>query len=78
MPELIGYLNGTLVRHIFGLRTLIVKFLSCTLAVGSGLPVGPEGPMIHMGAMVGAGIVDVLRRIVPSLSRLANSQVSYL
>lgn len=24
--------------------------------MGSGLPVGPEGPMIHMGAIVGAGL----------------------
>ncbi len=56
MPELIGYLNGTLVRHIFNLRTLAVKFLSCAGAVGSGMPVGPEGPMIHMGALVGAGV----------------------
>ena len=52
MPELIGYLNGTLVRHIFNLRTLLVKFASCACAVGCGLPVGPEGPMIHMGALV--------------------------
>ncbi|XP_063710282.1 chloride channel protein C-like isoform X2 [Symsagittifera roscoffensis] len=56
IPELIGYLNGTVVRQIFNIRTLIVKFFSNVCAVGSGLPVGPEGPMIHMGSCVGAGI----------------------
>jgi hypothetical protein len=30
--------------------------VSCAAAVGSGLPVGPEGPMIHLGAMVGQGV----------------------
>lgn len=56
MPELIGFLNGTLIRHIFNLKTLVVKFLSCAFAVASGMPVGPEGPMIHMGALIGAGV----------------------
>lgn len=38
------------------MHTLVVKFASCALAVGSGLPVGPEGPMVHIGAMVGAAL----------------------
>lgn len=38
--------------QIFNLKTLVVKFVSCAAAVGVGLPVGPEGPMIHMGALV--------------------------
>ena len=49
LPELIAYLNGTNVRRIFSLKTYVVKFISCLLAVGSGLPVGPEGPMIALG-----------------------------
>ena len=49
IPELIGFLNGTVVRHIFNVKTMVVKFLSCCAAVGSGMPVGPEGPMIHLG-----------------------------
>ena len=28
---------------------MVVKFFSCVCAVASGLPVGPEGPMIHLG-----------------------------
>ncbi len=39
--------------QIFNLKTFAVKFLSAVTAVGSGLPVGPEGPMIHLGAIVG-------------------------
>lgn len=40
----------------FNIHTLIVKFISCAAAVGSGLPVGPEGPMVHIGAMVGGAL----------------------
>ena len=56
LPEVIGFLNGVHLPKILNVRTLIVKFISCVCAVGSGLPVGPEGPMIHMGAMIGGGI----------------------
>ena len=42
--------------QVFNVITLVVKFASCALAVGSGLPVGPEGPMVHIGAMVGAAL----------------------
>lgn len=58
--------------QIFNVRTLCVKFVSAVCAVASGLPVGPEGnsiafthcplnmvfsgPMIHMGAIIGAGV----------------------
>ena len=42
--------------QVFNVITLLVKFASCALAVGSGLPVGPEGPMVHIGAMVGAAL----------------------
>ena len=52
IPEVIGFLNGTVMRHVFNLRTFVVKFVSCCLGVGAGLPAGPEGPMIHIGYSV--------------------------
>lgn len=45
-----------MLSQVFNVRTLWVKFVSCAAAVGSGLPVGPEGPMIHIGAMIGAAL----------------------
>ena len=56
IPEIIGFLNGTKIKDIFKLQTLIVKFLSCAFAVGAGMPVGYEGPMIHLGSLAAAGI----------------------
>ena len=44
------------VPRVFHLRTFVVKFVSTMCAVASGLPVGPEGPMIHLGATLGAGL----------------------
>lgn len=56
VAEVMAYLNGCSMPKVMRLRTLVVKFLSAATAVGSGLPVGPEGPMIHIGATVAAGL----------------------
>jgi chloride channel 7 len=45
-----------LIPKVFNIFTVAVKFASCALCVASGLPVGPEGPMIHMGAAIGAAL----------------------
>ena len=54
-----AYINGVRVESMTRYRLLAVKLLSCGLAVGSGLPVGPEGPVIHMGSMIGAIIAPL-------------------
>ncbi|ESL09533.1 chloride channel protein [Trypanosoma rangeli SC58] len=56
VPDVMAYLNGIMFPRIFNIRTLVVKTLSCILAVGSGLPVGAEGPIIHIGSLIGAGL----------------------
>jgi chloride channel 7 len=56
IPEVIAFLNGVHIPKIFNVKTLGVKLLGVICSVGSGLPVGPEGPMIHMGGMIGAGV----------------------
>ena len=58
-PELISFLNGTMIEQFFNMDTFLVKFGSCALAVGAGMPVGPEGPMIHLGSLIGASLSQV-------------------
>ncbi|KAG5496405.1 hypothetical protein JKF63_02707 [Porcisia hertigi] len=56
IPDVMAYLNGVMFPRIFNIRNLVVKTLSCIFAVSAGLPVGTEGPMIHMGSLIGAGL----------------------
>eukprot|EP01061_Rhynchopus_euleeides_P016451 TRINITY_DN27731_c0_g1_i1.p1 TRINITY_DN27731_c0_g1~~TRINITY_DN27731_c0_g1_i1.p1 ORF type:complete len:1026 (+),score=383.43 TRINITY_DN27731_c0_g1_i1:274-3078(+) len=56
VPDVMAYLNGVTFPKVFNLKTLLSKLFSCALAVAGGLPCGPEGPMIHIGALIGAGL----------------------
>jgi hypothetical protein len=82
VPEVMAQLNGCKLPRTFEWRTAGVKFLSAVLCVGSGLPVGPEGPMIFLGATLGGLISQgtgflrrwpLLRRFWP-FERFRNSK----
>ena len=66
LPELRGYLNGTRVPGLLRLRTFVVKLLAIAFVIAAGLPLGREGPMVYLGAAVGALVFNTpaLRRLV--------------
>jgi chloride channel 7 len=56
IPEIKCYLNGVKVPHVVRIQTLLVKVVGTVLSVGGGMALGKEGPMIHTGAIIAAGI----------------------
>lgn len=54
--EIKCYLNGVKVPHILRVKTLLAKLVGTMFSVSAGLAVGPEGPMIHIGAITAAGV----------------------
>uniref|UniRef100_A0A8C5E1P8 Chloride channel protein n=1 Tax=Gouania willdenowi TaxID=441366 RepID=A0A8C5E1P8_GOUWI len=56
IPEIKSYLNGVKIPGIVRLRTFFCKVAGVLFSVAGGLFVGKEGPMIHSGAIVGAGL----------------------
>ncbi|XP_054707765.1 H(+)/Cl(-) exchange transporter 7-like [Uloborus diversus] len=56
IPVIKCYLNGVKVPEVVRLKTLIVKAIGVVTSVVGGLAVGKEGPMIHCGAVIAAGI----------------------
>jgi H+/Cl- antiporter ClcA len=56
IPEVKCYLNGIDLPRVVRVKTLICKVIGVTFSVAGGLPVGKEGPMVHSGAVVAAGI----------------------
>ena len=82
VPDVMAALNGCKLPYVFTWRTASVKMLSAAFAVGSGLPVGPEGPVIFLGSAIGAlvsqgtGFLNrsaVARRLWP-FARFRNSK----
>jgi chloride channel 7 len=57
IAELMGYFNGIHVPQLIGFRTLLVKILGTALAVSASLAIGKEGPLAHIGAIVGHMVV---------------------
>mmetsp|Transcript_40703 Transcript_40703/g.39306 ORF Transcript_40703/g.39306 Transcript_40703/m.39306 type:complete len:520 (+) Transcript_40703:73-1632(+) len=55
--ELMGYLNGINYPKFISFKTLITKIVATILAVASGLCIGKEGPLAHIGAIVGVAVV---------------------
>eukprot|EP00038_Savillea_parva_P026498 m.54657 g.54657 ORF g.54657 m.54657 type:complete len:832 (+) comp7545_c0_seq1:173-2668(+) len=56
IPEVKCYLNGIKMPGVVRLKTLIAKTTGVMFSVAGGLFVGKEGPMIHSGAVVAAGV----------------------
>ncbi|XP_055385312.1 H(+)/Cl(-) exchange transporter 7 [Condylostylus longicornis] len=56
IPIVKCYLNGVKVPRIVRVKTLIVKAFGVVTSVVGGLAGGKEGPMIHAGAVVAAGV----------------------
>lgn len=64
IPETKSYLNGVQLDTFVRLRTLVAKSCSVVFTVSSGLFAGPEGPMVHIGAIIGASLSRWYSRVV--------------
>ncbi|KAF5836603.1 chloride channel [Dunaliella salina] len=59
-----AYLNGNHIPHLLRPSTLVAKFIGTVASVAAGLPMGPEGPMVHIGACVASTITYVDCKLV--------------
>ncbi|CAM9234025.1 unnamed protein product [Phaeothamnion confervicola] len=56
IPEIKSFLNGINLPRVVRVKTLLCKVLGVMFSVGAGLPAGKEGPMVHSGSVVAAGV----------------------
>ena len=59
LPPLKAFLNGCHMPQILNVRTLLSKIVGSALVVTTGLPIGREGPMVHIGAALTACVSSV-------------------
>lgn len=53
IPEVKTILSGFVIRGYLGAWTLVVKSVGMVLAVGAGLSLGKEGPLVHVASCCG-------------------------
>jgi chloride channel 3/4/5 len=56
LPEIKTILGGFIIQKFFSLKTMVVKAVSLTLALASGLCIGKEAVMIHLAGCVGHNV----------------------
>eukprot|EP01036_Dinobryon_divergens_P022196 gene22196-30436_t len=56
IPEIKCFLNGLNIPRLVRFKTLVCKAIGIIFSCSSGLPLGKEGPMIHIGAIIAAGV----------------------
>ena len=61
IPEIKCWLNGLKIPRAVRVKTLLAKAVGVAFAVGGGMPVGKEGPMIHRCARAGGARASALR-----------------
>ncbi|GMT15335.1 hypothetical protein PFISCL1PPCAC_6632, partial [Pristionchus fissidentatus] len=52
IPEVKVIISGFVLKNYLSMKTLIAKVIGLVFTLGGGLPVGKEGPFVHMGAIV--------------------------
>lgn len=57
IAELIGYVNGINYSGFIGINTLITKIFGVVCAVSGSICVGKEGPLAHIGGIIGAMVL---------------------
>ena len=59
IPELKAILSGIWIRRYLSIRGFFIKSLALVCALGSGLPIGIEGPVIHISAIIGRQLTKI-------------------
>ncbi|XP_044529163.1 chloride channel protein 2 isoform X3 [Gracilinanus agilis] len=54
IPEMKTILRGVVLKEYLTLKTFVAKVIGLTCALGSGLPLGKEGPFVHIASMCAA------------------------
>lgn len=73
LAEVKALLNGSDVPELLSLRTGMCKMLGIVLCIVSGLALGREGPMVHIGSVVACAVMELpyfhKRLVLPQLQR---------
>jgi chloride channel 2 len=59
IPEMKARLSGIIVPELLTWKTLVAKTFGLSIAIGSGLQIGKEGPTIHIAACIASCLMEL-------------------
>ena len=69
MARIKSNLNGADITGYLTSKVLIAKSIAITLVVSSSLPLGRDGPLVHLGACIGSILSSMLEKRSPGALR---------
>lgn len=66
IPEVKAFLNGVNLNNCFRIRTILARSVGVIFSVAAGLFVGPDGPLVNIGASLGAVVSRWYYKLRPS------------
>ncbi|XP_042877633.1 chloride channel protein 2-like isoform X2 [Penaeus japonicus] len=73
IPEMKTILRGVVLKEYLTWKTLLAKIVGLAAVLGAGLPLGKEGPVMHMASIVATMLTKMLRYIKGSIENDARS-----
>ncbi|XP_072747845.1 chloride channel protein 2 isoform X3 [Anoplolepis gracilipes] len=70
IPEMKTILRGVALKEYLTFRTLVAKVIGLTATLGSGLPLGKEGPFVHIASIV----ATLLSKLVTSFQGIYENE----
>ena len=55
--------RGVVLKEYLTFKTLVAKVVGLTATLGSGMPLGKEGPFVHIASIVAALLTKLVTRV---------------
>ncbi|GIX79872.1 chloride channel protein 2 [Caerostris extrusa] len=78
IPEMKTVLRGVVLKEYLTFRTLVSKVVGLTCSLGSGLPIGKEGPFVHVASIVATLLSKLVTSFKKEYMRMNPEQVKCL
>merc|ERR1719219_2793215 len=69
IPEMKVILRGVVLKEYLTFKTLVAKVIGLTATLGSGMPLGKEGPFVHIASIVAALLTKLVTKFQANESR---------
>ena len=71
IPEMKTILRGVVLKEYLSGKTLLAKMVGLTATLGSGMPLGKEGPFVHIASIM----ATLLSKLVTSFQVMQHSNL---